>query len=164
MPASSISLDQWFGWAGQAAMIGWLILLFAPRQLLPYNLGTVLLALPRFVIPFGISLLYAGFAMTYFFSVEGGGFGSLDEVAVLLGKPEMLLAGWVHYLAFDLFIGGWIAVEADKIGLNRIVQAPILLATFMLGPIGLATFLVIKASTLRLPEASTDATMQEAAA
>ena len=63
----------------------------------------------------------------------------------------MLLAGWVHYLAFDLFIGGWIAVEADKIGLNRIVQAPILLATFMLGPIGLAIFLTIKASTLRLP-------------
>ncbi len=131
-------------------MIGWVILIFAPRRL-PYNLGTALLSIPRFVIPFGISLLYAGFAMAYFFSVDGGGFGSLDEVATLLGKPEMLLAGWVHYLAFDLFIGGWIAVEADKIGLNRIVQAPILLATFMLGPIGLAIFLTIKASTLRLP-------------
>ena len=149
MSASQISLDQWFGWAGQAAMIGWLILIFLPRRL-PYGLGPVLLAIPRFVIPFGISLLYAGFAMTYFFSVEGGGFGSLDQVAVLLGKREMLLAGWVHYLAFDLFIGGWIAVEADKIGLNRIVQAPILLATFMLGPIGLAIFLTIKASTLRI--------------
>lgn len=150
MSATSISLDQWFGWAGQAALIGWLILIFAPRRT-AYNIGTLLLALPRFIIPFGISLLYAGFAMAYFFSVEGGGFGSLDEVALLLGKPEMLLAGWVHYLAFDLFIGGWIAVEADKIGLNRVVQAPILVATFMLGPIGLATFLIIKASTLRWP-------------
>ena len=133
-------------------MIGWLILIFAPRRL-PYGLGALLLAVPRFLIPFGISLLYAGFAMTYLFSVEGGGFGSLDEVAVLLGKPEMLLAGWVHYLAFDLFIGGWIAVEADKIGLNRVVQAPILVATFMLGPLGLAIFLTIKASTLRWPNA-----------
>lgn len=133
-------------------MIGWLILIFAPRRL-PYGLGTLVLAVPRFVIPFGISLLYAGFAMTYFFSVEGGGFGSLDEVATLLGKPEMLLAGWVHYLAFDLFIGGWIAVEADKIGLNRLVQAPILVATFMLGPMGLAIFLTIKASVLRWPQA-----------
>ena len=135
-------------------MIGWLILIFAPRRL-PYGLGTLIVALPRFIIPFGISLLYAGFAMTYFFSVEGGGFGSLDEVAVLLGKPEMLLAGWVHYLAFDLFIGGWIAVEADKIGLNRVVQAPILVATFMLGPIGLAIFLAIKASALGWPAANT---------
>ncbi|MEM6857483.1 MAG: ABA4-like family protein [Pseudomonadota bacterium] len=152
MSASSVTLDQWFGWAGQAAMIGWLILIFAPRSL-PYGIGTGLLAVPRFIIPFGISLLYAGFAMTYFFSVEGGGFGSLDQVGVLLGKPEMLLAGWVHYLAFDLFIGGWIAVEADKIGLNRVVQAPILVATFMLGPLGLAIFLAIKASTLRWPKA-----------
>lgn len=145
MDLSSIGLDQWFGWAGQAAMIGWLILIFLPRRW-PW-----LLAIPRFIIPFGISLLYAGFAMSYFFTVEGGGFGSLDEVAVLLGSREMLLAGWVHYLAFDLFIGGWIAVEADKIGLNRVVQAPILLATFMLGPVGLALFLTIKAGLLGWP-------------
>ncbi len=150
MDASSISLDQWFGMAGQAAMIGWLILIFAPRAW-PSGYGEWLLAIPRYVIPFAISLLYAGFAMAYVFSVEGGGFGSLDQVAALLGKREMLLAGWVHYLAFDLFIGGWIAAEADKIGLSRLVQAPILLATFMLGPVGLATFLLIKASALRLP-------------
>lgn len=153
LTVSSITLDQWFGWAGQAAMIGWLILILAPRRL-PYNIGAALLAIPRFVIPFGISLLYAGFAMSYFFTVEGGGFGSLDQVAVLLGNREMLLAGWVHYLAFDLFIGGWIAVEADKVGLNRIVQGPILVATFMLGPVGLALFLAIKATTLRWPSRS----------
>jgi len=153
LSASSINLDQWFGVAGQAAMIGWLILIFAPRRA-PLGYGQWLFAIPRYVIPFGISLLYAGFAMSYVFSVEGGGFGSLDQVAALLGKREMLLAGWVHYLAFDLFIGGWIAAEADKIGLNRIVQAPILLATFMLGPVGLATFLMIKAGGWLLPSAA----------
>jgi len=145
---SSISLDQWFGLAGQAAMIGWLILIFAPRRF-PRGYGALLTAIPRFVIPFGISLLYAGFAMSYFFSVPDGGFGSLDQVAALLGKREMLLAGWVHYLAFDLFVGGWIATEADKIGLSRLVQAPILVATFMLGPVGLAIFLLIRVSALR---------------
>ena len=92
------------------------------------------------------------------------GFGSLDQVAALLGKREMLLAGWVHYLAFDLFIGGWIASEADKIGLNRIVQAPILLATFLLGPVGLATFLLIKASALRIPETRSAASPEGALA
>lgn len=138
-------------------MIGWLILIFAPRQSpswMPRALGPLLFAIPRFVIPFAISLLYAGFAMSYVFSVEGGGFGSLDEVAALLGKREMLLAGWVHYLAFDLFIGGWIAAQADTIGLNRLVQAPILVATFMLGPVGLAIFLLIRVSALRPPRQS----------
>ncbi len=135
--------DQLFGWAGQAAMVGWLILVLLPRRW-PW-----LLAVPRYIIPFGLSLLYAGLAMAHFFTIDGGGYGSLAEVRTLLSKEEMLLAGWVHYLAFDLFIGGWIAVRADRIGLNRLVQAPILIATFMFGPVGLAIFLAIRAGYFR---------------
>lgn len=135
--------DQWFGYAGQAAMLGWVILIFLPRR------WPILTMIPRYIIPLGLSLLYSGLAMAHLFTVEGGGFGSLDQVAALMGKREMLLAGWVHYLAFDLFIGGWIAVEADRIGINRVIQAPILLATFMAGPLGLATFLVMRAGYVR---------------
>lgn len=124
-------------------MLGWLILVFLPRRW-PW-----LLTLPRYLIPFGLSLLYAGLAMTHFFTVEGGGYGSLAEVKALLSKDEMLLAGWVHYLAFDLFIGGWIATQADRVGLHRLVQAPILVATFLFGPIGLALFLVVRAAYFR---------------
>lgn len=138
--------DQLFSYAGQAAMLGWLILIFLPRRCV------LLTAVPRFVIPFGLSLLYAGLAMTHFFTVEGGGYNSLEQVRALLGKEEMLLAGWVHYLAFDLFIGGWIAVEADKIGVNRIIQAPLLLTTFMFGPTGLAIFLAMRAGYFRKSE------------
>ena len=137
------STDQLFGYAGQAAMLGWIILIFLPRR------WPLLLGVPRYVIPFGLSLLYAGLAMTQFFTIEGGGYGSLDQVATLLGNREMLLAGWVHYLAFDLFIGGWIAVQADKVGINRLIQAPILIATFMFGPVGLATFLAMRAGYFR---------------
>lgn len=146
MDASAIAPEAMFGWAGQAAMIGWLILVFLPRR------WPALLYVPRYLIPFGLSLLYAGLAMAHFFTVEGGGYNSLEEVAALLGKKDMLLAGWVHYLAFDLFIGGWIAVEADKIGLNRVIQAPILLATFMFGPIGFALFLVMRVAYRRKQE------------
>lgn len=120
-------------------MLGWLILMFLPRR------WSWLVALPRYIIPFGLSLLYAGLAMAHFFTVDGGGYGSLSEVRSLLSKEEMLLAGWVHYLAFDLFIGGWIAVNADRVRLNRLVQIPVLMATFMFGPMGLGMFLVIRA-------------------
>ncbi|MEQ8208002.1 MAG: DUF4281 domain-containing protein, partial [Woeseia sp.] len=65
---------------------------------------------------------------------------------------NMLLAGWVHYLAFDLFIGAWIAEKADDIGMSRLVQAPILVATFMFGPIGLALFLCIRLGLSRRGE------------
>ncbi|MEO1044099.1 MAG: ABA4-like family protein [Pseudomonadota bacterium] len=136
--ALSLSPDQLFGWASRAAMLGWIILIFLPRR------WPALLFIPRYLIPFGLSLLYAGLALSHLFAVEGGGFGSLDQVAALFSKKEVLLAGWVHYLAFDLFIGGWIAVEADRLGLARLIQAPILVATFMLGPLGLALFLAMR--------------------
>ncbi|MEM7430387.1 MAG: ABA4-like family protein [Pseudomonadota bacterium] len=139
--------DQLFGWAGQAAMLGWLILLLLPRR------WSWLLAVPRYIIPFGLSLLYAGLVMVHFFGIEGGGYGSLDQVRALFTKDEMLLAGWVHYLAFDLFIGGWIAVKADELGISRIVQAPILLATFMFGPVGLALFLAMRTGYFSRPSA-----------
>lgn len=136
--------EQLFGWAGQAAMLGWLILIFLPRR------WPLLTAVPRYVIPFGLSLLYSGLAMSHILTVEGGGFGSFAEVKTLLSNDWALLAGWIHYLAFDLFIGGWIAVQADKVGISRLVQAPILLATFMAGPLGLALFLAMRAGYVRI--------------
>ncbi|MBV7259039.1 ABA4-like family protein [Erythrobacter crassostreae] len=146
-----------FGVAGQAAMLGWLILIFLPRR------WPALLWLPRFIIPFGLSLLYSGLAMAHILTVDGGGFGSLAEVKTLLSNDWALLAGWVHYLAFDLFIGGWIAVQADKVGISRLIQAPILLATFMAGPLGLALFLAMRAGFVR-GAPSEEAVMQGAAA
>jgi len=80
---------------------------------------------------------YAVLVLLFFFRVEGGGFGSLLEVRALFASDPALLAGWLHYLAFDLFVGLWIAERADARGLNRFIQAPLLFATFMFGPIGL---------------------------
>ena len=47
------------------------------------------------------------------------------------------MAGWTHYLAFDLFVGCWIAQDADRRGIGRIGQAPVLALTFVAGPAGL---------------------------
>lgn len=139
-------------------MLGWLILIFLPRR------WPALLWLPRFMIPFGLSLLYAGLAMRHILTVEGGGFGSLAQVKTLLSNDWALLAGWVHYLAFDLFIGGWIAVQADRIGLSRLLQAPILFLTFMAGPLGLALFMAIRAGAKIVPDAQGDITAKGASA
>lgn len=125
-----------FSIAGQVALAGWAILIFAPRRWQALNL------LPAMVLPAGLSLGYAGLVLVHF-AAAGGGFGSLAEVRTLFASEPMLLAGWVHYLAFDLFIGAWIARRADRIGLSRLVQAPLLVATFMLGPIGLLLFLML---------------------
>jgi hypothetical protein len=128
--------EQLFSWTGQAAFYGWLILIFLPRI-------KAIFYIPQYIIPLAIGFLYGGLMLAHY-SNSDGGFGSLTDVRTLFENDYVLLAGWVHYLAFDLFIGAWIAEKSDAIGLSRLIQAPILLATYMFGPIGLILFLSIR--------------------
>lgn len=134
----TLAPQQLFAWASQAALLGWVILVFLPRRI------KALFFIPQYLIPFGLALLYAGLMLTYFFASDGG-YGSIKAVRALFADDHVLLAGWVHYLAFDLFIGAWIARQADQIGMPRLIQAVILLATFMFGPMGLVLFLSMRA-------------------
>lgn len=77
--------------------------------------------------------------------MEGAGFGSLAEVKALMSSDEALLAGWIHYLAFDLFVGMWIAHDAWKKDISRWLMLPALLGTFMAGPLGLMLYFIIRA-------------------
>ena len=121
--------DDLFSFAGTAAMAGWAVLVLGPRRHAWLN------AIPLWIIPTGLSALYAALILSRFSGI-GGGFGSLADVATLFADRWALLAGWVHYLAFDLFIGAVMAARMDRAGVGRVVQAPILLTVFMLGPLG----------------------------
>ena len=121
--------DDLFSLAGTAAMAGWAVLVLGPRRHAWLN------AIPLWIIPTGLSALYAALILSRFSGI-GGGFGSLADVATLFADRWALLAGWVHYLAFDLFIGAVMAARMDRAGVGRVVQAPILLTIFMLGPLG----------------------------
>lgn len=132
-----MEVEQLFGWAGQVAFCGWFILVLLPRN-------KALIFITQYCLPLGLSALYSGLMLTHFFSSDGG-YGSLAAVRSLFENDFILLAGWVHYLAFDLFVGSWIARHADKVRLSRLLQAPILIATFMFGPLGLGLFLLMRA-------------------
>ena len=118
-----------FSHVGTAAMAGWALLILGPRRFAWVN------AIPMWIIPAGLSAVY-GLIVLSRFSGMGGGFDSLASVATLMADDWALLAGWVHYLAFDLFVGAVMAARMDRAGVGRVVQAPILGATFMLGPLG----------------------------
>ena len=141
-----MDFTQVFSAASTAAMLGWLVLILGPRW-------PIVLQFLRLGLIGALSLTYAVLIFVYFFRVEGGGFGSIAEVRALFMSDPVLVAGWVHYLAFDLFIGTWIAVEADRLGWNRVAQTPILIATFMFGPIGLLLFLIMRAGQSALTTA-----------
>jgi hypothetical protein len=144
-----MSFVQLFSSASTLAMLGWFILVFLPRGWKWLN------PIASMLIPLILSVLYSFLIARYFFSAEGG-FDSLANVQQLFTYPAVALAGWVHYLAFDLFVGGVIAKQADEIELSRLIQAPILLLTCMFGPFGYLLFMLIKAAMLRFKSTTTE--------
>jgi hypothetical protein len=78
-----------------------------------------------------------------FWSSTEGGFDTLANVQKLFTSPWAALAGWIHYLAFDLFIGALLARKVMEAGLPRLVLVPVLPLTFLFGPIGFALAQVI---------------------
>lgn len=119
------------------ALGGWVILIFLPRRW-----GIALI--PQFVIPSLLAFAYAALILPIFFSGGEGGFDSIENVRALFQNDAALTAGWLHYLAFDLFVGGWIAKASDAAGIPRPIQAVFLLATFMFGPIGFLLFILTR--------------------
>ena len=63
----------------------------------------------------------------------------------MFAVPGALTAGWVHYLAFDLFVGTWISERSARLGLGHAWVIPLLLMTFMFGPLGLLAFVLLRA-------------------
>ncbi len=122
-----------FSIASLAAMGCWAALILLPRR------WPVLPMLIRLIVPLALSIAYSVLILTHFFSSKGG-FDSLANVRLLFQSDAALLAGWIHYLAFDLLIGGWIAKASDELGVSRLIQAPILVATFLFGPLGWLLF------------------------
>ena len=121
---------------------GWLLLVLAPRWKWTARFIAACL------LPLVLSVVYLFLVATHFGRSEGG-FGSLAEVGLLFRNPHNLLAGWIHYLAFDLFVGAWEVRDARRLGINHLLVVPCLVLTFLLGPVGLLLYFVLRFATRR---------------
>ena len=132
------------------ALGGWLLLIFAPRKALTFSaityIGVGLLCL---IYVIGFSGLLAGFLDPGGPSPPLGDYSVTGLQTAMFKNPGGTVIGWTHYLAFDLFIGLWIARDGDAKGFSRIWQAPILLITFMAGPLGLLIWLILREPAAR---------------
>jgi hypothetical protein len=134
-----MSPEGLFALANPLAMLGWLALaLFPFRRAVNWWLCGV-------TLPLVLSALYVAALATGLPGAQGG-FSSLPGVMALFEAPWVALAGWVHYLAFDLFIGAWMARRAAAEGWSRWALLPCLPLTFLAGPVGLLLFLALSAA------------------
>lgn len=147
-------LEQLFSVASQLALAGWLTL-----AVLPFWRGAQVIA--GVIVPVVLALGYATLLGSGMLSTLGGapategGFGSLADVRELFADDRVLLAGWVHYLAFDLFIGAWEVRDSRRHRVPHLIVLPCLALTFMFGPVGLLVYLLARTIRTRgLPDLS----------
>lgn len=132
---------------------------FSLANLLVMPMWILMIVLPKWkatrflmdykVIPLVLSLLYAIYIVIAMRISGGMDFSSLQSVMALFTEENAVLAGWVHYLAFDLLVGMWMIKQNEDLGIHQLLMVPCLLATFMLGPIGFLLFMFIRSIQLR---------------
>jgi hypothetical protein len=132
------------------ALGAWVILIFLPRKELLLTiilyLGVAMMCLTYLIF---MALMLSDAVDPGGTASGSPGIGSIEAVRALFSTDAGIFIGWVHYLAFDLFVGLWIARDADSKQVNRFVQAPFLFLTFMVGPIGLFFWLVFREPAAR---------------
>ena len=127
-----------FSIASASVLPGWVALLVSPWA--PRAARRV----AGLAIPLALSIGYVALIAAFLAPAEGG-FGSLAEVMALFAVPEVALAGWVHYLAFDLLVGAWIVSRAREEGMPFVLVVPCLPLTFLAGPAGWLLFQALRA-------------------
>jgi len=123
-------------------MPAWALLILAPNWR-----GTHKVVHAAFIplIMFVIYTYYIGWALYFGGGADGGSFFTLEGVMTAFTSPVAVLAGWAHYLVFDLFVGMWIARDGKRREMAHIWLVPCLLLTYMFGPVGLGLYLILRA-------------------
>lgn len=132
-----MNLEGLFSFASTLVLPGWLLLIVAPK----WKWTSAFIA--SFIIPVLLGGIYLYLLFAGWGGAEGG-FGSLAEVRKLFESQTLLLAGWIHYLAFDLFVGAWEVRDAARLGISHLLVVPCLLLTFLFGPVGLLLYLGLR--------------------
>lgn len=128
---------QVFSAVSLLAALQWLLLIVIPKWKVTQWL------INHAAVPLLLAVIYSIY-IAGFFSIPGGGFGSIQEVRTLFSHDNLLLAGWVHYLAFDLLIGFTIVKSAQAKFVSHWLVIPCLVLTFMFGPCGYLLYQIIQ--------------------
>jgi hypothetical protein len=137
-----MSAEQIFSLTNSLALLGWLLLVFAGRARWAASLVV------GAVLPLLLAVVYSGLLIGHW-GEGGGSFRTLAGVSTLFENHWLLLAGWVHYLAFDLFIGAWEVRDSKALGISHLIVVPCLALTFLFGPVGLLLYFLIRIARKR---------------
>lgn len=124
------------------AACGWLVLIVIGWKRWASGLVTAV------ILPLAFAVVYS-LTIALHWGDSQGSFSTLAGVSMLFENRWLLLAGWVHYLAFDLFVGSWEVRDAVQHKIPHLAVIPCLILTFLFGPAGLLLYFAFRLALRR---------------
>ena len=118
----------------------WLLMIVLPK----WSLTQRIMRSPLSVLP--AALLYAVLVVPNMFELLPSlANPSLEGISAALGTEAGATIGWIHFLAFDLFVGRWAYLDSQDRGISSWLMAPVLFFVLMFGPLGFVLYLIVQA-------------------
>ena len=137
------TIDMFYLWVNIGVLPFWILIIFFPQSHLCKYLATSIF--PIFLLSAAyIFILYKAYLGSFDFANNFSLYLGLSSVSELFRDDYYLLMFWTHFVAVNLFIGGWILKDAQKLYVNRIILTFPLIITYLIGPIGIFIYWVIR--------------------
>ena len=137
------TIETLYYWVNFGVLPFWLILIFFPQSHLSRYLVTSIF--PIFVLSGAyIFILYKSFLSSYDFDENFNLYLGIDNISELFSDKYFLTMFWIHFISINLFTGGWIVKDSQKLAINKILLIIPLIVTYLIGPLGLFIYWLIR--------------------
>ena len=137
------TLEMVYQWLNLGVLPFWLVLIFFPQSQICRVFITSIF--PTFILTLSYSyLLYIAYVDSYDFLQNFKLYLGLSELSQLFKDRNFLILFWVHFLAMNLFCGGWIVKDSTMFNMNKFLVSLPLITTYLIGPIGIMIYWIIR--------------------
>ena len=137
------TLEMLYYWVNLGVLPFWLILIFFPNSNLSRYFVTSIF--PILILSSSyVFILYKSYLNSYDFVNNFSLYLGIDRLSDLFTDRSYLMMFWIHFISINLFTGGWIVRDSQKLSINKILVSIPLVITYLIGPIGLFFYWLIR--------------------
>ena len=137
------TIEMLYYWVNLGVIPFWLMLIFFPQSYLCRFFVTSILPIILLSGAY-IFILYTSYLTSYDFAGNFKLYLGLESLSELFTNNFYIMFFWIHFIAINLFTGGWIVKDSQKFSINKILLSVPLIVTYLIGPLGLFMYWLIK--------------------
>tara|TARA_B100001057_G_scaffold451839_1_gene495282 strand:- start:116 stop:589 length:474 start_codon:yes stop_codon:yes gene_type:complete len=137
------TIEMLYYWINFGVLPFWIILIFFPQsQLCRYFVTSIF---PIFILSGAyIFMLYKSYLNSYDFNSNFNLYFGIENISELFSDKTFMIMFWIHFISINIFAGGWIVKDSQKFSINKIILIIPLIVTYLIGPLGLFVYWLIR--------------------